>query len=66
MPNKKGTDKRPARTKYWSSGKLKKNKISRMVKNMRVKDGDKSRPITKIEAENIWSASRKRHPGGGG
>lgn len=48
----KRSDKRPARPRYWSRGRLKVNKIKRLVK---------CNGLTVEQALKQWEATRKRH-----
>ena len=48
-------DKRPARARYWSSGRLKARKIRNLLKH------NSTKFKTKAEAEAYWTSVRKRH-----
>ena len=49
----KSPDKRPARVRYWASGRLEKHKVRNLVKN----NGFNS----EIEASVFWRSVRKRN-----
>ena len=48
-------DKRPARSRYWSSGRLKAKKVRNLLKY------NGNRFNGKAEAEEHWESVRKRH-----